>query len=256
MKKQTNMILTIILLSGIIVNAVSQIVLQSNGNIDIHTPNISGRYTFQYGDLILSGGTHGAGWGWFKSPYLSTGTMSVEGNLQASTNLIIGGSLGVSGNKSFLQLHPTDTAKFIQYFAMESGEALTVAQGVARTVNGEATVALPEHFSLVTNKNEPITVALTPEGAPVLLYAKQKSTKEIVVAMAAADLKKYKDVDFSYQVTGVRDGFENQEIVIGEDKLTSPPPARADVQKRIDTYVNKQNVALVNQKKASLSTTQ
>lgn len=44
---------------------------------------------------------------------------------------------------------------------------------------------------------------------------------------------------FSYQVTGVRDGFEKQDVVVDEKKLDSPSLVREDVQRRIDAYLVK-----------------
>jgi hypothetical protein len=125
----------------------------------------------------------------------------------------------------------------------------TITRGIAKPVNGEAKITLPEHFSLVTCKNEPLTVIVTPDGAPVLLYTKQKNTQEIVIAMSAADLKKYKDVEFSYQVTGVRDGFEKQEVIISEDKLYSQTDKSewegTEVGKRIKAHTERANAKLM-----------
>jgi hypothetical protein len=253
---RTNVFFAMIVLSGFVFVATSQIELQPNGTLNIGTYNNSRRYTYHYGNLNLLGGVGGTTWGWFRSTRAAVSYgMTVEGNLSVTQNAIIAGGLNIYSVKSFLSPHPTDATKFIRYAAMESGEALTVTQGVAKTVDGQATVALPEHFSLVTNKDEPITVAITPEGAPVLLYAKQKSTTEIVIAMSSSDLKKYKDVGFSYLVTGVRDGFEKLDVVVNEDRLDSPSLARDDVQKRIDAYAAKkkaeQELELSNKRKAA-----
>jgi len=151
------------------------------------------------------------------------------------------GNLYVYGNKNFIHPHPTDDSKVIKYIAIESGEALTLARGTARTVNGEATVALPEHFSLSTSKDVPVTVILTPEGAPVLLYTKQKNKEKIIVAMKKSDLTAFGDVEFAFQVTGARDGFENQDVIVDVEKLYAPEQSKAnnDVQKKIDALTEK-----------------
>jgi hypothetical protein len=65
-------------------------------------------------------------------------------------------------------------------------------------------------------------VVASPEGAPVLLYTKQKSKDKIVVAMKKSDFETFRDVEFAFQVTGIRDGFEKQEVIISEEKLFSP----------------------------------
>jgi hypothetical protein len=241
MKMRAVVTLATVLLGGLASLAVSQINMESNGTVTIRNSSLATRYTYNYGDLELSGGNQGTSRGWlWANKATIRGPARVDGDLSVyGEKTLFNGSVWIMGSKNFLQPHPTDATKFIRYSAMESGEALTIARGTAKTVNGEAKIALPEHFSLVTCKNEPITVILTPEGAPVLLYTKQKSTNEIVVAMKSDDLRVFRDVEFSYQVTGVRDGFERQEIIVSEDKLNEKVAAREDVQRRIDTYVGK-----------------
>ena len=80
-----------------------------------------------------------------------------------------------------------------------------------------------EHFSLVTSAQELISVTLTPENKPVLLYVTKKSKEQIEVSMKKADFYEYGDVPFSFQVTGVRDGFENQKVIKGifEERVVS-----------------------------------
>jgi hypothetical protein len=146
------------------------------------------------------------------------------------------GSLSVFGNKNFIHPHPTDDSKLIRYVAIESGEALTFARGIAKTVNGQATIELPEHFSLVTSETEPVIVILTPKGAPAMLYTKESSRERVVVAMRASDFSEFRDIEFAYKITGVRDGFEKQEVIVDAEKLDSPSTIRGDVQKRINAH--------------------
>ncbi|NLW33447.1 MAG: hypothetical protein GXY77_18525 [Fibrobacter sp.] len=127
--------------------------------------------------------------------------------------------LNVYGTKNFIHPHPKDSTKLIKYIAIESGEALTVARGTAKTENGTAEIELPDHFSLVTSEKAPLTVLLTPESAPVLLYTKNKSKTNVTVAMKKSDLFEFGDVQFAFQVTGVRDGFEDEEIIVDTDKM-------------------------------------
>jgi hypothetical protein len=184
---------------------------------------------------LLDGAPSGIGeWGrlWCNRVTVLQGDIIIGlGTLQ-----IHNGGLYVAGVKSFIHPHPTDESKLIRYIAIESGEALTVARGVAKTVGGEVIIELPEHFSMVTSQEAPITVIVTPEGAPVLLYVREKSREKIVVAMREPDFVEFRDVEFSYQVTGVRDGFEKIEVVVDEDKLDPRDSVRRDVQGRIDAY--------------------
>jgi len=55
--------------------------------------------------------------------------------------------------------------------------------------------------------------------------------------MKKSDYAEFRDVEFAYQVTGVRDGFENEEVIVNIDKLNVPETdaelAKNDVKKRI-----------------------
>ena len=61
--------------------------------------------------------------------------------------------------------------------------------------------------------------------------------------MKPSDFSEFKDVEFSYQVTGVRDGFEKQDIIIAEEKLDAVPTKedfeRNDVQRRIKAMMDR-----------------
>jgi hypothetical protein len=129
--------------------------------------------------------------------------------LTETNNLNVWGTLNVFGTKNFVQPHPTDDTKKIVYVAAEAGEALTMARGVSRTENGRATVRLPDHFALVTSEDAPLTVQLTVEGAPALVYVVSKSKEAIEVKMKDSDFSEFRDVTFDYFVQGVRDGFED-----------------------------------------------
>ena len=117
------------------------------------------------------------------------------------------GNLTASGTKSFVQDDPNDSTKQIVYVALEGPEAGTYTRGTAQLTNGEAVIALPEHFSLVTN-DEGLTVQLTPSGEWLQLYVVQKSTKQIIVREANG-----KSGQFDYLVQGVRKGFENHQVI-------------------------------------------
>lgn len=119
------------------------------------------------------------------------------------------GDLSVSGAKNFVQPHPMDDTKQIVYIAAEAGEALTLARGVSRTEDGRAIVKLPDDFALVTSEEVPLTVQLTVEGAPALIYVVSKSKEAIEVKMKDSDFSEFRDVAFDYFVQGVRDGFED-----------------------------------------------
>jgi len=92
------------------------------------------------------------------------------------------GDFGASGAKAFVIDHPTDPEnKNLKHFAMESPEVLNLYRGnVILDANGEAIVELPEYFESI---NTNFSYNLTPIGAPVNLYIKQKiENGEFVIA--------------------------------------------------------------------------
>lgn len=152
-------------------------------------------------------------------------------------NLTVNHNLQVWGTKNFLHPHPTDSTKVIKYIALESGEALTVTRGLAKTVNGTAEIFLTEDFVLVTSKKAPLTVIVTPEKAPVTLFIKDKSYKKICVGMKSTDHFEFGDVEFAHQITGVRDGFEDEEIIVDEENLGKEKDmSNNEVKKRIAKF--------------------
>jgi hypothetical protein len=201
MKTWVQVLVGAVLIGGIVFGAAARINVSQDGTITFRTNSGLGT-TNHYGDLTLFGGMGGYNWGRF-----------------TANKTTVRDDLEVWGVKSFIHPHPTDDSKIIRYIAIEAGESITLARGTAKTVNGEVTIALPEHFSMVTSENAPITVILTPEGAPVLLYTKHKRKDRITVAMKKSDFSTFKDVEFAFQVTGVRDGFENLDIVMDAEKL-------------------------------------
>jgi hypothetical protein len=219
----------VVVVSSVFFSAFSQINLLSN-DITFRNSATANHGTTHYGDLNLSGGDYGTSWGWLYCNQINNyGNSQFQGQSYFYNDVIIFGSFDVyNGTKNFIQPHPTDTNKVIRYIAIESGEALTIARGTAKTTGGIITVDLPEHFSLVTSDKAPVTVLLTPEKYPVLLYTKEKSKTSITVAVKNTDFADYGDVDFSYQVTGVRDGFEDQPVIVNASNIGKPQVVPAD----------------------------
>src|SRR5262249_29699787 len=109
------------------------------------------------------------------------------------------GELGASGTKSFLQPHPTDPARMIQFHCLEGNESGTYFRGTGQIVSGRAELVIPAEWKEVTEADS-ITVQLTAIGAPVVLFVLEQSRDRIVVGGTA-------DVRFHYHVNGVRRGF-------------------------------------------------
>lgn len=209
---------------------------------DISTYN---QYSYHHGDLwLLSNKTNYTddyeSWGWLKCNRIQS--------FGVSYNNEIYGNFSVYGTKNFVHPHPVDTTKEIIYTCVEAGEALTLVRGVASTVNGKAIIDLPEHFRLVTSSQGLLTVIVTAEEKPALLYVVSKSKARIVVAMKESDFYEYQDVSFSFQVTGVRDGFEETKPIqsIFEEEPVSEK--RKIYNKKIKSIMEKKEKIMLKKK--------
>jgi hypothetical protein len=219
---------------GLLVSASAQINLLAN-SINFRDANSASNTTYHYGDLHLDGGTNGTGWGWlYCNQIYNYGILSNSGLAFFYNGLYVNGDLNVNGTKNFIQPHPTDSTKVIRYVCIESGEALTLARGTAKTQNSVVAIDLPEHFGLVTSDEAPLTVLVTPENVPAVLYTTKKTKSQIIVNMKQSDYAQFGDAEFSWQVTGVRDGFENQEVIVDVDNNGALKETKALSQKRVD----------------------
>jgi hypothetical protein len=141
------------------------------------------------------------------------------------------GAIGATGTKAFLEPHPREPEKVIQYVALEGPEAGTYFRGKARFQRGLATIAVPEDFRLVTDP-EGLTVQVTPIGE-IATYAVVRMGLDGIV------VKSSRDVEFSYLVQGVRASFKEMRPVIRDGTFVPQfPEARmpeglAERQKRV-----------------------
>jgi hypothetical protein len=91
------------------------------------------------------------------------------------------GDVTAAGMKSFVVAHPNDPSKQIFYVALEGPEAGIFTRGTGRLEEGEATIALPEHFAALADPAT-ITVQLTPGSAETIgLAVVGKNASEIEV---------------------------------------------------------------------------
>ena len=129
------------------------------------------------------------------------------------------GELMVSGTKNFVEPHPYNSNKEIVYACIEGPEAGTYARGKATTINGKAVIKLPDHFGMVTS-NIQLTAHITPAGKCNGLYVEKVTTNELIVKeLNNGD----SNVDFYYNVNGIRKNYENYEVI--RDKINKPFPA-------------------------------
>jgi hypothetical protein len=179
------------------------------------TSSSSGRAL--YGLASASSGTTYGVWGQAQS----TGGRGVRGEALSVTGVNYGvqgrtwspsgygiisyGSSGVTGQKNFIQPHPSDPSKEIRFVSLEGNESGTYFRGSAAILGGSCVIDVPEEFRLVSEADG-LTVQLTPVDAPAVLWVESKGLDQIVVHGSM-------DVEFDYFVNGVRRGFREIELV-------------------------------------------
>lgn len=126
------------------------------------------------------------------------------------------GNTGATGTKNFIEPHPTDATKEIRYVSLEGPEAGTYFRGTARTVQGFATIEVPESFRMVTAE-EGLTAVVTATGQLAQIAVISKSLDKIVVQSSH-------DVAFDYVVNGVRRAFQNWEAVSSNQDFVPDGP--------------------------------
>jgi hypothetical protein len=233
---------------GVLFSAGAQINLLSN-DITFRTYNNASHETVHYGSLYLNSGSNGQGSLTCsginnQGMLLNWGTFLCFAPASFSNGLTVYG-----GTKDFLHPHPTDTTKAIKYICIEAGESMTMVRGVSKTSGGSVEILLPEHFGLVTSASVPVTVLITPEDAPVLLYTSKKTKESITVVMKPADFKEFGDAQFAWQVSGARDGYENEEIIVdaesylsGKRRTGTVSESREKINKWVEKQVTKQKM--------------
>jgi hypothetical protein len=126
-----------------------------------------------------------------------------------SGNLHCTGTLSKVGG-SFVQPHPSDPTKEINYRFFEGPENAVFERGVATLQNGRAEITMPDHFRLVA-KETGISVQLTPRSANSKgLALVEVSRDRIVVQELAGGNGNY---SFDYFVTANRAGYAAHEPI-------------------------------------------
>ncbi len=151
----------------------------------------------------------------------STSGRGVYGRLEASTGsgqgvrgwsnsatgygVYSSGDLAVTGVKNFIQPHPVDASKQINFVCLEGNEAGTYFRGTGQILDGVAEIEVPEDFRLVT-ETEGLTVQVTVVGSPASAWIETQDLNRIVVRASG-------DVSFHYMVNGVRRGFKDTKTI-------------------------------------------
>jgi len=133
-------------------------------------------------------------------------------NWQELDDAPLEGDLQLDGTKNFVQTVDTTAGqKEVHYNAVESGTAHTEVTDTAEMDDGHGLVELPDHFGMVTSEEEPLTVQVTPHAEErVHPQIVETSTEWISVEDFGDGPQDYR---FSYTVKGVREGFEDEDVV-------------------------------------------
>ena len=140
-----------------------------------------------------------------------TGGYGVRGvsRVQYGFGVICQGQFGATGQKSFLQPHPTDPTKNVKFVCLEGNESGTYFRGTTRLLNRRVEIEIPEEWKQVTDTSG-ITVQLTPVRSLARLAVMEKTRDRIVIVGDA-------DCEFDYFVNGLRRGFTKYEPYMGND---------------------------------------
>jgi hypothetical protein len=105
------------------------------------------------------------------------------------------------GGKSFVEPHPTDSAKVIKYVCAEGPEQGTYFRGKGRFSDGKAVIEVPEDFRIVSD-GEGLTVQITPIGDLAMVAVTR-------IGLDSIEVKSNRNVEFSYMVNGVRKAYKD-----------------------------------------------
>jgi len=160
------------------------------------------------GSFQAHGGLYAKGVSGFASGYSTSKTSRLSGVYGSciSSNgygMYCSGNFGSAAAKAFIQPHPTDPSRAIQFICLEGNENGTYFRGRTKIVNGRAEIDIPEEWRDVTAE-EGITVQVTPTDAPARLYVPVQTREKILV-------RGDRDCAFTYFVNGVRRGFTEYE---------------------------------------------
>ena len=153
----------------------------------------------------------------------NAGYVSVRNNNAEIAGINGGTGVVFGSSKSFVQPHPLDASKEIQYVSLEGPEHGVYFRGTATLVDGRAELVTPESFRLVA-RAEGLTVSLTPLGPNRGLYVSRKGLDSIEVREnegGKGDVKR--NVAFDFLVLGERSALPTH-VAVRDNVHFAPPP--------------------------------
>jgi hypothetical protein len=129
-----------------------------------------------------------------------------------------GNSIIEADVKNFRVSHPTQPETDIVYACIEGPEAAAYLRGTGRLVNGQATIALPDHFAAIGNHTS-MTVqvtALSSDSLGLSVVAKEPSGFTVKELHRGSG-----NYDFDWEVKCVRKGHEDYRVTRPRSKTVS-----------------------------------
>ena len=184
------------------------------GIVDLYNAGVMGHSANYFGVFGSTGLSGYAGVGGEKRN--TSGTFSAGGYLGWTTTVgvyFINGLAG-TGTKSFVEPHPTDASKMIQYVSIEGPEAGVYFRGRGRFAHGVAVIEVPDYFSMVATE-EGMSVHVTPIGELAQVAVTRLGLDQI-------GLKASRDVEFFYTVNSVRKAYPTWDPIRPADSTFLP----------------------------------
>ena len=125
-----------------------------------------------------------------------------DGNTDCSVNT--DGSLSCSGSKDWV--HDLENGSEAVYSSQESPEVRAVYEGKT-SVDGETRVEVPEHFSMTVSDTEPKLRATATVQGKLAYAAVIEKTDDYIV------LDSSEPATVNYRITGIREGYEDKQVV-------------------------------------------
>jgi hypothetical protein len=127
--------------------------------------------------------------------------------------------------KNFKMDHPTDKNSAIWYASVEGPEAGAYDRGVASLVNGRTFIEYSDHFKMVINSST-VTVHLSPHSTDTYGLAVVQKTE---TGFWVQETKNGNgNFSFDWEVTGIRKGYENYQVIRGNESAMPALPGEID----------------------------
>jgi len=136
--------------------------------------------------------------------YLSADEDGSSGGPYSCTISGSNGDFQCDGSKDWV--HDIGNGKEAVYSAQESAEVRAVKEGSVEIKDGEATVEMPSHFTKTVSSERPSLKAQATPSELAQVAVTEKTRDSITIEAS-------KDVKVDYRVTGIREGYEDKQVV-------------------------------------------